>query len=282
MSSVTNARLVDRLRRRIPEAWRLWIYGLIKSSVGARRLVHRTLINSREERFIEQVLTSSQAGPWRDFEASLSTVGFTERVVEIPWVLSRYQGEKRVLDVGTSFAMPVYVQALRDLHIQDLVGVDIVPLTLAGIRMLKADVREMPFDDGHLDLILCISTLEHIGRDGSPLAVSDGDLYALREMGRTLNRSGRLLVSVPFGKAEIHPWFRQYDFEGWAALVDAAGLRSVELAYYVYSPRDGWGLANDPAQLSKVSYQTEGATAATGLLCACLMRAAGTSQNGPA
>jgi SAM-dependent methyltransferase len=178
--------------------------------------------------------------------------------------------------------MPVYVQSLRNLGIQELVGVDIVSVSLAGIRMLKADVRDMPFEDGQFDVIFCISTLEHIGRDGSPEAVSDGDLAALLEMKRILNDSGRLLVSVPFGRAEIHPWFRQYDLGRWAALVDAAGLRSVEEAFYLYSPSDGWSPAEDPSKLSEVSYQTDGATAATGLLCACLMRAAGTSQNGPA
>jgi SAM-dependent methyltransferase len=278
----TNARLFDRFRRRVPEAWKLWVYGLIKDSVPARRLVHRTLINSREERFIEHIRTTGQVGPWRHFDDPRSTIGFTERVVEIPWMLSRYRGERSVLDVGTSFAMPVYVQSLRNLGIQELVGVDIVSVSLAGIRMLKADVRDMPFEDGQFDVIFCISTLEHIGRDGSPEAVSDGDLAALLEMKRILNDSGRLLVSVPFGRAEIHPWFRQYDLGRWAALVDAAGLRSVEEAFYLYSPSDGWSPAEDPSKLSEVSYQTDGATAATGLLCACLMRAAGTSQNGPA
>ena len=35
-----------------------------------------------------------------------------ERLIEIPWVLSRYRGEQRVLDVGYANADPAYLAAL--------------------------------------------------------------------------------------------------------------------------------------------------------------------------
>jgi hypothetical protein len=40
--------------------------------------------------------------------------GKTERVIEIPWALSKYNGGRRVLEVGCSFASekPEYIEAL--------------------------------------------------------------------------------------------------------------------------------------------------------------------------
>src|SRR5215472_2202817 len=112
MMSPDNARLIDRLRRRVPEPWRLWVYDRIKNSMSARRFVHRWLINRTEEQFIATTLATTSGAVWNRFPIGTSTIGFTERVVEIPWMLTRYRGERSVLDVGTSFALPVYVDSL--------------------------------------------------------------------------------------------------------------------------------------------------------------------------
>lgn len=265
----SDKRLFDRVRLAIPEAWKLAIFGLIRDNMAARKLLHRALLSRREQRFIEQYLRTASVRPWRRFGDSAETRGFTERVVEIPWVLSRHNGEQHVLDVGSSFAPPVYISALTRLGIKDLVGVDIANVQLPGLNVVHADVRHMPFDRGHFELILCISTLEHIGRDGTSQAVEAGDLAALIEMRRVLSSNGRILVSVPFGKAELHPWFRQYDRDGWHALIEAAGLVALEQSFYRYSTHAGWG-ETEAANLVSASYQSDGAPAATGLLCASL------------
>src|SRR5437763_16307101 len=162
MSARSNARLIDRVRRLIPSQWRGWIDNRLSSNMTIRRLIGRFLTNSRDIAVIRQELSVSQ-GPWRRFTEGTTTVGSSERVVEIPWVLTRYGGQKRVLDVGTSFALDIYVEALSQLGIQDLHGVDIAPRDFSGIRMTQADVRKMPFPDAAFDLILCVSTLEHVG-----------------------------------------------------------------------------------------------------------------------
>src|SRR5712691_4920029 len=38
--------------------------------------------------------------------------GTDERVIEVPWVLARYRGEPRVLDIGSANADPLYLEAL--------------------------------------------------------------------------------------------------------------------------------------------------------------------------
>jgi hypothetical protein len=47
-----------------------------------------------------------------------------ERIVEIPWVLSRYRGEASVLYIGSAYASRSYVGALVRLGAERLVGVD--------------------------------------------------------------------------------------------------------------------------------------------------------------
>ena len=53
--------------------------------------------------------------------------GQTERAIEIPWALSRYNGGRRVLEVGCSFASenPEYIRGLIALNIPELHGIDI-------------------------------------------------------------------------------------------------------------------------------------------------------------
>src|SRR5205823_5214060 len=144
---------------------------------------------------------------------------------------------------------------------QDLHGVDIAPRDFSGIRMTQADVRKMPFPDAAFDLILCVSTLEHVGLDSDPFQGSlgadpeNGDVDALKEMARVLGPQGRLLVTVPFGRAEIHRSHRQYDSQGWSHLVRSADLLSNEQAIYEYAAQVGWRRATNASRLASHTYQ---------------------------
>src|SRR5581483_5759296 len=147
-----------------------------------------------------------------------------ERALELPWVLARYAGERRVLDVGTAFAEPLYVEGLRELGAPELVTVD-----LAEPATVIADVRSLPFDDGSFDLILCVSTLEHVGRDTAVYDVDArreeaGDEAALRELHRVLARDGRLIVSVPTGVRDDQGWQLQRDPEDWMRIFEGGGF----------------------------------------------------------
>src|SRR5262249_13470907 len=111
----------------------------------------------------------------------------TERCVEIPWALSRYRGERRVLDVGYAHAEPRYAHALAGLGIPVLVGIDLVAAKRDGVRALAADVRAPALRPGSFDLIMAISVIEHVGRDNTRYSGAlpdpvdaDGDLAAIR------------------------------------------------------------------------------------------------------
>ena len=162
----------------------------------------------------------------------------SERCVEIPWAISNFKGEGRILDVGVSLADQVYFWALLslfDLGAKEIHGIDIIPLerTLERFTDLspelvnrvifrKADVRSTGYSDNYFDMVFLISTVEHVGFDQEidakdtvfnrplerPSTVPDlrqhrGDLEAIGELGRIVKSGGTLLVSVPFGVGGI-------------------------------------------------------------------------------
>jgi SAM-dependent methyltransferase len=199
--------------------------------------------------------------------------GTDERVIEIPWVLSRLRAQGRVLEVGYAFAEPAYLGALLRSGIE-LVGVDRAKREIEGMVTVEADVRELPFSDGSVDQVLLVSTLEHIGADNTVYGLApeadDGAvarLTALRSLRRVLRRDGGVLVTVPLGEPSDHGWFHQDDVHGWTRLYARAGFFVEEQESYELTP-DGWRVAPDFVATG-VRYGERG-PAASAVLCADL------------
>lgn len=194
-----------------------------------------------------------------------------ERVVEIPWVLSRLRTRGRVLDVGYAFAEAAYLAALLRADV-DLVGVDLAERDVEGLELVQADVRSLPFVDRSFDQVLLVSTLEHVGADNSVYGIAgdrdDGAREAaLRELARVLTRNGSLLVTVPLGEPGDHGWFRQDDERGWTSLFARAGCFVEELETYELGA-EGWRAAPS-FDAAGVRYGERG-PAASAVLCADL------------
>lgn len=169
-----------------------------------------------------------------------------ERPIEIPWCLSRYRPDERLLDVGYAFAEPAYLAALTRLGASEVVGVDLAAADVPDIRCVVADVRELPFSDGELDVAICISTLEHIGRDNRVYGLAaeqdhEGPLAALKELRRV---SARVLLSVPTGERDELDWLLQLPPDEWLELFERAGFLVFEHEVYELGP-DGWRSAPD-------------------------------------
>jgi SAM-dependent methyltransferase len=194
-------------------------------------------------------------------DSSLYGVGDSERCVEIPWCVSRFRGESKVLDVGYANAEPRYLLARNALKIPCLIGLDMATLPQSGILGVVGDVLVPPFRPETFDLIFAISVVEHIGRDNSiyydrrqPIH-EFGDLNAAVALASLLRPAGRLLVTLPFGRFEDHLWFVQYDVDRIDALLNATGCDLILSEYYAYSS-DGWHGPVDPLTLSNVGYRT--------------------------
>ncbi len=199
----------------------------------------------------------------------------SERIIEIPWALSLYSGEKRVLEVGYSNAEPEYLNALLNLNCKELHGVDIVYKEVKGIIPKQADIRNTDFPDNYFDLIYCISTLEHVGRNNSVYAENaetidaGGDFKAVQEMKRILKRGGKLIITVPFGKFVDYGWFIHYDEQRWSALKQELDAHLVREDFFIY--KHGW-FTSSKKELEKIEYQDNGAPHAAGLLCALFIK----------
>jgi O-antigen chain-terminating methyltransferase len=159
-------------------------------------------------------------------------------------------------------------RGVRSLH-----GVDLSTRRVDELTMTRADVRRLPYRDGSFDLVICVSTIEHIGRDNTRYQApggleKDGDLTALDEMKRVIAGVGSILITVPFGRLEYDDWYKQYDLDAWTSLVRQAGLVVREQAVYAYS-QAGWSPAQADS-LPSSGYGELGAPAATGVLCASL------------
>lgn len=199
--------------------------------------------------------------------------GTDERVIEIPWVLSRL-GSGTTLEVGFANAEDAYLAALIACRVERLVGADLAERTIEGLESVTADARELPFADEVFDTVLLVSTLEHIGADNAVYGIAHDDdpgarLAALRELRRVLRSTGRLLVTVPLGEPGDHGWFRQDDVRGWTALFREAGLFVEEQEPYELGEA-GWHAAPSFAPAG-VRYGERG-PAASAVLCTALSR----------
>ncbi len=195
--------------------------------------------------------------------------GTDERVVEIPWVLSRLRMSGRVLEVGYAFAETAYLGGLLRAEVE-LVGADLAARVVEGMETVEADVRELPFPERSFDQVLLVSTLEHIGADNTVYgldAESDGParLEALRELKRVLRREGSLLVTVPLGEPGDHGWFRQEDEGGWTELFARADFFVEEIEAYELQ-LEGWRAA--PGFRAEGVRYGERGPAASAVLCA--------------
>ena len=195
--------------------------------------------------------------------------GTDERPIEIPWCLSRYAGEQRLLDVGYAFAEPAYLTGLVGLGAAELVGVDLVVADVPGLASVTADLRELPFENESFPLVLAISTLEHVGRDNSQYGLGaehdDASLdRALAELHRVLAGDGRLLVTVPTGPGELLPEQAVLAPGEWVERFESAGFLVWEDELYELTA-EGW---RSVAVLSEGSAYAARGPGASAVLCA--------------
>ena len=116
--------------------------------------------------------------------------GTDERVIEIPWALSRLVLSGRVVEVGYAYAEPVYLAGLLRAGVE-LVGVDLAERDVEEMERVTADVRSLPLPDDSVDQVLLVSTLEHVGADNTGYGLDAEDdpasrADALQELRRVL------------------------------------------------------------------------------------------------
>jgi SAM-dependent methyltransferase len=183
-------------------------------------------------------------------------LGMDARLVEIPWALSRLPaGATRVLDAGSSLNSES-VLAAPALQQQKLWILTLAPegdcFWRRGISYLFDDLRNLPFRDHHVDVVVCISTIEHVGKDNTRYAPAtpstsvsapQARLLAITELRRVVRPGGVVLVTFPYGKAEDHGWFEQLDATQADKLIAAFAPAELRETVFRYLPT-GWVVSN--------------------------------------
>jgi SAM-dependent methyltransferase len=222
-----------------------WLRGRTPWSAG----YHTT-----KKRAIEAAIDQQAVRRGKNLPAGFG-VALDERVVEYPWICGHLSGtskaKPRILDAGSILNHDFI------LNRSPFKGSDLTIMTLApekycqwydGISYVYGDLRETFFKDQTFDIVICISTIEHIGLDNTLLYTSDqqraesddtGFLAAAREFRRILKPGGTCYVSFPFGSRQNLGWYQVFDGPMVKQLVDAFGPTSYEIEYFRYS-QDGW------------------------------------------
>lgn len=259
------------------KCWVSW-FGMMPVGLQVERLPDGGVVAHETQDGREYRIENLNHGKASTFQISHPLYGRddSERCVEILWVLSRYRGERRVVDVGYAFAEQRYLDALTTLEIPLLVGLDLATEARDFLKPIVADARRPGLLPGSIDLIHAISVIEHVGRDsrlypaGVPdQAESNGDFAAIGALAELLAPGGRILLTVPYGRLEDHGWFVQYDEARLAELVRASQLDLQEAEFFWY--QDGWRGPVAQSELATCRYG-DMALAAAGVACIALRR----------
>lgn len=152
----------------------------------------------------------------------------TSRTVEYEFIMKNIASKgRRILDVGSTGSLLPLKLAKQ--------GYNVYSIDSRGyhechpnLTFVKGDILKHLFPDDFFDLVVCVSTIEHIGVGayGDP-QYEGGDKLAVKEFGRILKEGGTLLLTTPFsGEYRVLPWMssheRIYDynrlknlFDGW-------------------------------------------------------------------
>ncbi len=165
----------------------------------------------------------------------------SERIVELPLIISSIPNNKKlnILDVGCRYSILSIHLASLGHHV---VGVDINDYHYQhpNFTFKKIDIRNSGLKKNTFDIIISLSTLEHIGLGRYGDKIDDrGDQEVVKEISKILKPSGQFIFTVPFGKACTTPWYRVYDIQRIEELLSENHLKS-ELKFYHEKNKGIW------------------------------------------
>lgn len=196
-----------------------------------------------------------------------------EREIEIPYLLSRFSGQKKILEVGISLAdynlIKTYID-LKKVSKSSLYGLDIVNIknTIQRFKKLnlkknfliaQGDATKKKFKH-KFDMINLISTLEHVGFDSlkknkttkgvfnridvlKTVDDKNKDFEAVRNLSKSLDTQGSIIITVPFGSRKIlytqdsfglYCYYREYSFNRIKRVIKYSNLKLVDFKAYEY------------------------------------------------
>jgi SAM-dependent methyltransferase len=223
-----------------------------------RRIPWSAGYHTSKKRSIEAAIEQQAVTRGRDLPVGFG-IALDERVVEYPWIfghlLETEKTRPRMLDAG-SILNHDFILSRAPFRGGDLTIMTLAPEKYcrwyAGFSYVYGDLRETFFKDQTFDIIICISTIEHVGLDNTLLYTSDqqraesdatGFIAAAREFRRILKPGGTCYVSFPVGKRQNLGWYQVFDEPMVQELIAAFRPISYQVEYFRYS-EFGWQRSN--------------------------------------
>jgi len=142
-------------------------------------------------------------------------------------LLQKIQPEKHV-DISSALYFSAIISAFIPVEFYDFRPAN---LQLSNLKTGMEDLTALSFEDGSIQSLSCMHTVEHIGlgRYGDPID-PDGDLKAIDELKRVLAPGGSLIFAIPVGKPRIQfNAHRIYSYEQIIAYFDGLKLEEFSL-----------------------------------------------------
>lgn len=152
-------------------------------------------------------------------------------------------GPGEALDFGPGGSYLGLIAAQRDFTVTsiDLGAVD-WPYVHPALRFVEGDLLKLALPNGHFDLVINCSTVEHVGlagRYGVTESHPDGDLAAMRRLRDLMKPGGSMLLTVPVGRdAVFMPLHRVYGEQRLPQLL--RGYAVVKEKYWVKDDLNRW------------------------------------------
>jgi len=166
----------------------------------------------------------------------------SERSVEYDWVLENLPSTKgKLLDIGSGASYFPSKLLYEGFEVYSL-EVQRSMIQKSRIIFKQGDTRDTGFDQEFFDVVILVSTLEHIGLGYYDDPVyPDGDFQAIKEIERILKRGGLLILTTPFSDRYLESWQRIYDHERLEKLTEE--FKVVKETFFAKKGRR-WTLAN--------------------------------------
>jgi len=227
-------------------------------------------------------------------------IGFDERVIEYPWVLSKlskYNEKCQFLDAGSTLNHE-FIMRQPLVERQKWTILTLAPeaecFCKLGVSYIYDDLRAMPFKDQCFDAVFSISVIEHVGMDNTQYTRDPGYnpnrpkdyIRAINEMKRVLRPDGWLFLTVPFGQYEDHGWLQQFDSAMLQDLVCQFQPKREERTFFRYTSH-GWqrcaeedckyltyrdSLKSKSSLINRKESEVVPPVSATGLACVALQK----------
>lgn len=126
-----------------------------------------------------------------------------------------------------------------------VVGIDYRPFIFKhkNLEFIQGNFFNIDLPAESFDCVFCISTIEHIGLPAYNIKpFEQGDKKAREKIYNLLKKRGKLILTVPFGKAIVNQFERSYDQKSLNQLIKM--FKIDEFKIYERS-KSGWILSNN-------------------------------------